>query len=228
MALSLPKVAAVTLWAALAHAGPVVAAAPDLDAVVCVETRRLLPSGVTRVERWRERLVRRGTTVWTERIVPFGTVAHAEPSGHGHRHFDADAAARLLRVDANGQTQLRFVDTARRLVVAVPASEWGAVGFDGRHDAAAHLVPPALVERMALERVAESGSRWHRQQAGGWTHRVLWSPRQQIALRIDSASDDGRARRSVQVEPAAPTLPSQLPWRAIDSYAQRDYDDFMD
>ena len=235
MTLSLPKVAAITLWAALAHAAPAAAAAAaaavpaDLDAIVSIETQRLLPSGVTRIERWRERLVRRGTTVWTERIVPPGAAAHAEPAGHGHRHFDADAAARLLRVDARGQTQLRFVDAARRLVVAVPASEWDAVGFDGRHDAAAHLVPPALVERMPLERLAEGGDRWHRQHDGGWTHRVLWSPRRQVALRIDSASDDGRARRSVRVEPAtAPTPPSQLPWRAIDGYAQRDYDDFMD
>ena len=204
------------------------AAAPDLDAVVSVETRRLLPSGVTRVERWRERLVRRGTTVWTERVVPAGAAARAEPAGDGHRHFDADAAARLLRVDARGQTQLRFVDAARRLVVAVPPSEWDAVGFDGRHDAAAHLVPPALVERMPLERVAAGGDRWHRQQAGGWTHRVLWSSKRQVALRIESTSDDGRTRRSVRVEPAAATAASQLPWRAIDGYTQRDYDDFMD
>lgn len=207
--------------------------APDLDAVVRYETRRLLPSGVSRVEVWRERLVRRGDTVWTERLG--ATHAHAAPdAAEGHRHFDADAASRLLGRDAEGRTQLRYVDAARRLVVAVPPAEWDAVGFDGRHDAAAHLVPPALVERMAPERGGAApspsarGDAWRVQKTDGWTHRVLWSPRRQVALRIESRSDDGRSSRSVAALPQAAVPAAALPWRGIEGYAQREYGDFMD
>ena len=208
------------------------AAAPDLDAVVRYETRQQLASGVSRIERWSERLVRRGDTVWTERLgLAASNAAHAAEAAGGHRHFDAETAARLLTKDASGQTRLRYVDAAHRQVVAVPKAEWGTVGFDGRHDAAAHLVPPSLVGRMPVEpgtAAAASAGHWHVQHAAGWTHRVLWSAGRQVALRIDSRSDDGRTSRRVRLLPQPPTPAAALPWRRLDGWTQREYDDFMD
>ena len=213
-------------------AAPPAAGACDLDAVVRHGTRQRLASGVERIERWSERLVRRGDTVWTERLgLAADTVAHGAEAAGGHRHFDPETAARLLTKDANGQTRLRYLDTVHRQVVSVPQAEWETVGFDGRHDAAAHLVPPSLVARMPLEpgtAAAAGGARWHVQHAGGWTHRVLWSARRQVALRIESRSDDGRASRTVSVQPRPPLPSAALPWRAVDGWTQREYGDFMD
>ena len=60
---------------------PAAAAPPDLDAGITYESHQALASGVVRDERWQERLVRRGDTVWTERIVT-GVSAGAR---HDHR-----------------------------------------------------------------------------------------------------------------------------------------------
>src|SRR5207247_10396649 len=99
-----------------------------------------------------ERLIRRGDVVWTERVLPAEAHAahpHESSAEHtGHKHFDFEGAARLLRLDAKGQLQLQYVDREHRVAVSVPKAEYGAVGFDGRWDAAAHVVPPSLVARM--------------------------------------------------------------------------------
>ncbi|MEY4906892.1 MAG: hypothetical protein RL260_610, partial [Pseudomonadota bacterium] len=137
-----------------AAAGPVAAgnAWADVDALVSYETRQVLASGVTRVETWQERLVRRGDQVWTERVLPPSVEqAHAHESAaeqHGHKHLNADTSARWLRLDAKGLPELKLVDREHKVIVAVPAAEFGSVSFDGRHDAAATVVPPAVVKAM--------------------------------------------------------------------------------
>jgi hypothetical protein len=193
-------------------------AAPDLDALVRYETRAVLANGTTRVETWSERLVRRGDRVWTERVL--SAAAHEAEAEHaGHKHFDAERAARLVILD-KGEPQLQYVDREHRQVVHVPKAEWGAVGFDGRYDAAAHLVPPSLIERMAVQ------GEWRVQKAQGWTHRVLWSAERQVALRIESRRDDGSYVRRVNLQPMAAA--AALPWTGLAAYQQHDYDDFMD
>ena len=212
---------------AAAHAAP---AAPDLDALVTYETRQLTASGVTRTETWRERIVRRGDVVWSERVLPAAAVGHVHGSAAAptaHKHFDFERAARWVQRDANGQLQLRFVDRAHRTVVSVPKAEYAAVGFDGRWDAAAHLVPPSVVERMTVAPAGRGTAQWRTESANGWRHRVLWSPARQTALRIESTRDDGSARRVVSVEPSN-AAPRALPWSGVEGYTQREYDDFMD
>ena len=204
---------------ALACAALAAQAAPDLDAVVRYETRQVLASGVTRVETWSERLVRRGDCVWTERVLPSGAHEADSPEHAGHKHFDAERTARLVILE-KGEPQLQYVDREHRQVVHVPKAEWGAVGFDGRYDAAAHLVPPSLVERMTVQ------GEWRVQKAQGWTHRVLWSADRQVALRIESRRDDGSYVRRVNLQPVAAS--GALPWNGLAAYQQHDYDDFMD
>lgn len=201
------------------------APAPDVDALITYETRQVTAAGVTRTERWQERLVRRGDTVWTERVLPAGVTAlHAnEPSAEhaGHKHFDFDSAARLVQREANGQLRLRFVDSEHRVVVSVPAAEFGAVGFDGSWEAAAFVVPPAVIARMGAARDG-----WLREQAHGWSHRVRWSEAQQLPVQMESQRDDGSIRRVVSIAPSAPAR--SLPWAGLADYTQKEYDDFMD
>jgi hypothetical protein len=205
------------------------APAPDVDALITYETRQVTAAGVTRTERWQERLVRRGDTVWTERVLPERAAAlhtneraneHAAEHA-GHKHFDFDSAARLVQREPNGQLRLRFVDREHRIVVSVPAAEFGAVGFDGSWEAAAFVVPPAVIARMGAARDG-----WRREQAQGWSHRVRWSEAQQLPRQLESQRDDGSIRRIVSITPSAPS--KSLPWMGLTDYTQKEYDDFMD
>ena len=54
----------------LAAAAPAAPVPADLDALITYETRQVTATGVTRTETWQERLIRRGDTVWTERVLP--------------------------------------------------------------------------------------------------------------------------------------------------------------
>ncbi len=205
-----------------AHAAPL----PDVDALVTYETRQLTTAGVLRTERWQERLVRHGDAVWTARVLPAGQAAlHANESAAehaGHKHFDFDSAARLVERTPSGELRLRFVDREHKVVVSVPKAEYGAVGFDGSWDAAAHIVPPAVVARMGVA----SADGWRTENAKGWSHKLRWSAAQQVPLRVESRRDDGSVTRVVTVTPMPAA--AALPWSGIDAFAQKDYDDFMD
>ncbi len=203
--------------------------APDLDAIVSHETRHVMANGVTRIDIWQERIVRRGETVWIERAVPT-----TRPSRHGdetaaehigHRHFDADTSARWLSRSTDGSVTLKLVDREYLAVVAVPRAEFGTVGFDGRFDAAASVLPASAVRSMKAGAVADQGQ-WFSDRSDGWSHRVLWSEARQLAMRVESQRDYGSVKRvvSVRLTPAA----AVLPWAGLQGFAAKHYDDFMD
>lgn len=218
------------LW--LAAVAPAWAVAPALatpsrvDVLVTYETRQVTSAGVTRTERWQERLVRRGDTVWTARVLPAGGAAlHASESAAehaGHKHFDFESAGRLVERAASGELRVRFVDRERKVVVNVPRAEYGAVGFDGQWDGAAYIVPPAVVARMGTA----TADGWRAEKAKGWSHRLRWSAAQQLPVRVESRRDDGSVTRVVSVTPMPAS--ATVPWEGIDAIAQKDYDDFMD
>lgn len=224
-------IGAALVWVALS--GTAGAAATDLDALVSYETRQVMASGITRVDHWQERLVRRGSQVWTERVMPAASHAgHERESAAehiGHRHFNADTSARWLSVTPAGTVEVRFVDRENKVVVVVPRAEFSTVGFDGRFDAAASIVPPAAVQAMQPSAATSTLGRWMTERSDGWSHRVLWSQSRQLALKVESQRDDGSVRRVVSVK----LLPdvaggSAAPWEALAGYAQKRYDDFMD
>ncbi len=206
---------------------------PDVDAVVSYETRQLMSNGTLRVESWQERLVRRGTQVWIERILPKGSQpTHGDASSDehfGHKHLNAETSARWVTADQRGQLQLKLVDRHQKVVVDVPRAEFGTVAFDGRLDAAGAIVPPSIVQDLQPEGAATAaGQRWRVERSQGWTHRVLWSEPKQIALDVLSRSDDGRVRRRVTVQLSALTSVRFLPWEQLVGYESKRYDEFMD
>ena len=227
--------------AVAATAGPVTSTAPvisrvDIDARVSYETRQVMSSGVTRTDRWQEHLVRRGNQVWTERIRPAATHAgqahQIVPEHAGHRHLNAETSARWLTLKPDGQVEMKFVDRENKVVVSVPRAEFGTVGFDGRFDAAASIVPPAVAKAMtpATARPVSglTEGQWLTDRSQGWSHKVLWSASKQLAMRVESRRDDGSVQRrvSVQLLPVTPAKPA--PWSQLADYTPKQYDDFMD
>ena len=206
------------------------APAPDVEAIVSYETRHVMSSGITRVDTWQERLVRRGDQVWTERILPAAVQDHDDdhdkkPEHIGHKHFNGDTAARWLRLQADGKVDVKYVDREHRAVVAIPRAEYGTVGFDGSWAAAANIVPAMLAKSMKAG--SSSGeAQWRTDRRDGWSHRVLWSESRQLAMKVESVRDDGTVRRlvTVQLKPVA----AKAPWDLLAGYAQKRYDDFMD
>ena len=242
------RVGAVALLAGVALAmvaGTAAAAAPvapsmpmvDIEARISYETRQVMSTGVTRVDTWQEHLVRRGNQVWTERILAPAMHAGHERDGHeretvaehaGHRHFNAETSARWLTLKPDGQVEVRFVDREHRIVVSVPRAEFGTVGFDGRFDGAASIVPPGLAQTMVPQASGSKEGQWLTDRGQGWSHKVLWSASRQLAMRVESTRDDGSVQRRVTVQllPTAPGKPA--PWSQLADYTSKQYDDFMD
>lgn len=201
----------------------------DLDAVVRYETRQISKAGVTRVEIWQERMVRRAGVVWTERLLPNGAhIAHVHDTSQtiSHRHLNLDNAARWLQRDATGKVDLRFVDHGEKVVVSIPKAEFGTVGFDGKWAAAAYMVPPEMVAKMKPEGNGPNGAVWRVERDKDWSHRVLWSEAKQVALQIESSKIDGTFSRTVTVTPS--TRGTNLPWTVVAQYEKKDYDDYQD
>lgn len=230
--------AVVAAAAAAAAATPVAASIPmiDLEARVSYETRQVMSSGVTRVDTWQEHLVRRGNQVWIERIL--APVSHAGPARKtdaehaGQRHFNAETSARWLTLKPDGQVEVRFVDREHRVVVNVPRAEFGTVGFDGRFEGAASIVPLSVARAMTPAKARRgggpTGGRWLTDRSQGWSHKVLWSASRQLAMRVESSRDDGSVQRRVSVQ-WLPTAPGKLaPWSRLTEYTLKQYDDFMD
>ena len=209
----------------------------ELDAIVTHESTSVSRNGVTRTERFEERVIRRQGHVWTERVLP--AAAHASPHGHDakaegaeHRHFDFEGAARHVTREGDGRTHLEYVDHDKKWTVFVPAAEYGPVGFLGNWDAEFYLVPPALIARMPVlasrKAATPDGAAWHEERRNGWTNRVLWSPALQYPLAIEALRDDGTMVRKTVVKMLPSTAAAELPWVGLGQFRQRAYDDFMD
>lgn len=154
--------------------------------------------------------------------------------GHGHRHFDSDAAARWIGQGADGKVTLNLVDRKDRAIISIPRAEFRTLGFDGRFDGSASLVPASVVATMTVDPAAAPvttpvKARWFVEASDGWIHRVLWSDAWQLALQIESRRDDGSVVRTVRVDPATTTTSPQVwPWQDLAGYERRRYDEYLD
>jgi hypothetical protein len=85
---------------------------------------------------------------------------------------------------------------------------------------------------MAMPLVVRPGTpadtEWHAEQRRGWYNRVLWSKRLQVALLVESGKDDGSVSRRTTVTVLPATAEAALPWKHLDQYTRKEFDDFMD
>lgn len=207
---------------ALAHA-----AAPDLDLSIRHYSRVLTPEGVTRESRYEETMLRRPGHVWLARVLP-PNAAPVNEHAHHHKEFNHVMTPRHLVLEEN-QLRLEFVDAHRKEVIAVPATEYENVDFDGSWDNSYYLVSPQLLAAIPLspQVSAVAGAHWREREKDGVFQRVLWDEGRQIALTIESGDRAGTFYRRVDVTPLAGAR-GALPWSQIQGYGQKDYADFLD
>jgi hypothetical protein len=205
------------------------AQADDLALKIDHESTSLSADGVTRITRFSERLVRRDQQSWLARIIPSGAHEEADHKvgGKGHKHMDVNAASRWVVKAADGKLRVRIVNDHEKLVVDVPPTDYGNIGFDGRWSTANQLIDPAQLQRMkASSRQAPAGARWY--EGGNRDNRVwlLWDEKAQYPRRIESANTRG-TQSSLMVVTREP-MPDRLPWTGLDSFVQKEYADLLD
>lgn len=204
------------------------AAAPDLQALLTHETRRLRSDGVTEVFRYQERLYRHGDTVWLERVLPRGDAAANEPATAGEHGPNLQILPRWISRNPDGSAALALVSKTERYVVRVKAIEFGRLGFSGSWAMESSLIDPASLQALPASgrRAAQPGARWHKGTSRGRYSHILWSERLQFPLAIETGSVDGRStsRTSVAIE----SLAKPLPWTGLEGYVEHEIDDFGD
>ena len=222
------------LFAALSFIGSLAHAAelPPLDATVSYDSKSVTHAGVTEIRQFRNILIRRPGHVWMERIVPEhvekGPV-HDQAQG-GHKHVDFDISTQHLTRTASGDIRAEYVDREQRQIVYVPPTEYSISGFDGSWDNAAAMVSEKTVKAMPLSRrvTTVANTEWREEARNGWYNRVLWSNQYKVALVVESGKSDGSTTRKTVLELRPATLDNALPWKQLDTFAQKEYDDFMD
>ncbi|PJG59552.1 hypothetical protein [Aeromonas cavernicola] len=209
------------------HAAPT---PPDLAARIHYVDSVTGSDGVVKQQEWREKWLRVGAQVWSQRLIPI-VLARAYHAAHdakpGHKHFTHQMAARWVTHSEAGEVQLRYADQWHRQLVEVPAEEYGQVAFTPDWQRIRYLINPALLQQMTpLDEAAPAGARWYQQQAGKQRTRVLWSDQWQIPLVVESASLDGY--RSYRMTVTLQAQPSELPWLQLTDYQTLDLRDFFD
>lgn len=220
------KPSVLALWLACMGAAQ---AAPDVSLEVTHQSSFLGADGIKRSTVFSERVVRKGDTVWIERVMPAG--AHREDD-HGkakageakdHKHADFSAATRWIQRLPDGKLNLRLVAVHDKMVVNVPPAEYGTVGFDGAWLATYHLIDPAVLKAMKASESTPQGQ-WYESTKNGTKVRVLWDARRELPLQVISQSHNGSRSTMVKV------LDSFIknPWDSTSKFEQKYYSDFLD
>jgi hypothetical protein len=91
-------------------------------------------AGVTRSEKWTERLLRCGDEVWIERV----GAAPLEDNPRERREPDLERAAWYLKRQPDGSSRLWLVFRELKMIIeARPGADYDRLQFDGKFDAAA-------------------------------------------------------------------------------------------
>jgi hypothetical protein len=218
------------------HAGTALAA-PDVSLQVTHSSVAMGADGIKRSTEFSERVLRRGNTVWIERVMP----AHADHDLHhalasaqaikvtakAHAHPDLGAATRWIEQTADGKIRLRLVSVHDKTIVNIAPAEYGTVGFDGSWPAAYHLIDPVVLKKLQPGSKTAQGQ-WYASPAAPGTGqvRVLWDAQRAVPLQVLTRSADGLSSRSTTVRLLPDT--DKAPWRATTAFAEKDYSDFLD
>ncbi len=182
--------------------------------------------GVTRIVNFSEQLYRSGNTVWVERVLPASKPHNAAHNENRHKHLDLNTTARWIVMGKNGLS-LRLVDLHDKVIVNVPAPEYGNVGFDGKWENTSHLMDPKKLNAMRpLDKLAPKGQRWYELKSADSQLSVLWDENLEIPREVESQKLNGSAHKSMKVT-AISTIKS-APWSRLSGYEQKDYSDFLD
>ncbi|WP_223827299.1 hypothetical protein [Undibacterium oligocarboniphilum] len=205
-------------------------AAPDLDLRVHYYNKVLTPEGVTREASYEETLSRRPRHVLIARVLPknVSDIHDDDAKGTQHKHFNHVLIPRHIFLD-NQKTRIEFIDTAHKEVIAIPASEYSNVNFDGSWENAFYLLDPQLVKSIPLSSrtSAVPGARWRERENNANFQRILWDEQKQIPLIVESGDKAGTFFRRMEVR-LQNTLRGDLPWLNTKGYAQKEYADFLD
>ena len=200
------------------------AAPPDLNLLVKHHMTELGADGVTRTVSFAERVYRRAGMVWIERVLP--PEAHREADhakgGHDHKHMDIAAAARWITKEGEQPVRIRLVNAHDKVVVNVPAAEYGNIGFDGNWANAQYLLDPQQLKTMT----SKAGG-WYERSANGRSVKIQWDAKAEIPRRVESADRNGTFRRTMQAETIP--APNKAPWDETKSgYQSKEYSDYLD
>ena len=224
--MSLKRMLAILLSVAAGALLPLAQAqAQDANLLVKHWTRTTGSDGITRTTEYAERVYRRASQLWIERVLPAGahSVADHAKAGADHRHIDASTAARWISRAADGSLNVHLVPPHDSVVVAVAKTDYANIGFDGSWDAAWHLMDPAALKR--LERHAPNGDlvRYDAKSAEQAIE-VVWSQRGGHPMSVLSTA--GLTQRKTTVQSIAP--PRVAPWDQLGKLNRKDYSDYLD
>ena len=215
---------------------------PALDLDIVYYTRVLTPEGVTREARYKETMLRRSGHVWVARVLPKSDTERQDKppgdqghrasedaeTGHGHADFNYVVHPHHVMLD-NGQVRIDYIDQHGKAVVAIPASEYANVNFDGSWKNAFFLLDPARLEAIApsTRPSPAAGAQWLEREKNGIFERVLWDEKRQIPLVMESGDLASTFYRRVEVTPRTANA-TFLPWNNLGDYAQKEFSDYLD
>lgn len=226
-------------------------AAPDLDLSIQYYSKVMTPEGVLRESRYEEKMLRRPSHVWVERVLPPAALAHQDghaendrqagraadkavkkvalkAAAHEHKHFNYAVLPRHVILD-NNKARIEFIDALEKQVVTIPPAEFENVNFDGSWVNAFYLLDPEQLQALPLSTKLSTvkGARWRERENHGVYQRVLWDEQKQIPLIVESGDRAGSFYRRIEVKPLA-GLSKDLPWLKVKGFAQKEYSDFLD
>lgn len=220
---------AATVLSLNARAAPVVAPAPDLQALLTHESINTRSDGVTETFRYQERLLRAGDTVWLERVLPPPLKdVTAQPGTAGDHGPNLQTLPRWIRHATNGSASLTLIERETKVRIPVKPLEFGRLGFSGNWAAESRLIDPATLKTMTRSPRAapELEAQWYEATRKGRYSRILWSERLQFPLAIETGSENGRSTSRTTV--AFETLPKSMPWIGVEAFLEREIDDYGD
>jgi hypothetical protein len=210
----------------------------DIDIDIDYYTRVLTPEGVTREARYKETMLRRAGHVWVTRMLPKSAVARqdkhdkshgaAQEGAAGHAEFNYVVNPRHVMMDGN-KVRIDYIDLHGKAVVAIPASEYANVNFDGSWEKAFFLLDPTLLKTLPVTARPSSvaGAQWREREKNGVFERILWDEKRKIPLMIESGDRAATFYRRIEVTARAAKV-TDLPWNNLGGYAQKEYSDYLD
>ncbi|HEU0034316.1 MAG TPA: hypothetical protein VFQ53_27020 [Kofleriaceae bacterium] len=146
------------------------------------ESTILGTDGVSRTERYDERLVRDGDQVWIERVLPA-----ALPKATDLHDVDLHVAVRWFVRSGDG-VRAALVSVPDELVVELEPASLDSFAIPARWVEAANLVDISSLEPGR----AEDGARWYERRDAAATTRVLWDRALNLPRRVEIRSSNGR------------------------------------